>query len=232
MRIRGTIIILLTIYASSNAQNPISISAAVGTSYSWFDINEQSRYDNNGWETTKNTFSPKFGYSFGLGVSKPISKRFTLSLMPRWQYWGGAVKIKDRDIPFYIALDIAYHSFRIPLMVDYRLYQLKNWSFSSNAGLGIDYTYDLTFYPSSVYGTGNVQKRNVGITSPFIALGLNITYRKNTDTRFAYQLALNFETDHLLNPDRFNEFLGLFGHKKIPLNSHMTNAIFKLLYRL
>lgn len=223
---------LLLICANGNAQNAFYLSAAVGSSSSWVGMNKQSKYYNSKWETPKNTFSPEAGYGFELGIHKKVSTNFTLSCTPRWLYWGGHTKTEDRDTHYYIALALYYQSFRIPVTVDYRFYHVKKWAFSSTAGLGIDYTYDLIFYQSTRYGTGDPQKRNVGITSPFMVLGLNMTYQKNEEAKLAYQFAFNFETDHWLNPGRFNDFGGYFGQEKIPLNSYMTNAMFKIRYKL
>lgn len=232
MGIRGTLILLLMFCFYSNAQKPLSIALSVGSSYSWLGMNKQSKYYNSNWERTKNTFSPEFGYSIGLGINKKLNDKFTLSFIPRYQYWGGNTKTESQVTNFYKAFAITYHSFRLPLLVDYSFYRYKQLFLSSSLGLGIDHTYDLTFIPSNPYGEGNPQKRNVGITTPFVVAGVNISYEKSVDAKLAYQLAFNFETDYLLNPNRFNDFGGYFGQEKIPLYSFITNTNLKLIYRL
>lgn len=232
MRIRGTLILLLMFCFYSNAQKPLSIAMSVGSSYSWLGMNKQSKYYNSNWERTKNTFSPEFGYSIGLGINKKLNDKFTLSFIPRYQFWGGNTKTQSQVSNFYLAFAITYHSFRLPVLVDYSFYRYKKLCLSSSLGLGIDHTYDLTFIPSNQYGAGNPQKRNVGITTPFVALGLNMTYQKSTDAKLAYQLAFGFETDYLLNPNRFNDFGGYFGQEKIPLYSYILNTNLIIRYRL
>jgi hypothetical protein len=234
MRIRLAILFILTtcLHGHGNAQKPLSIAVSVGSSYSWLGMNKQSKYYNSNWERTKNTFSPEFGYSIGLGINKKLNDKFTLSFIPRYQYWGGNTKTQSQVSNFYLAFAITYHSFRLPVLVDYSFYRYKQLILSSSVGLGMDYTYDLTFIPSTQYGAGNPQKRNVGITTPFVALGLNMTYQQSTDAKLAYQLTFSFETDYFLNPNRFNDFGGYFGQEKIPLYSFITNTNLKLIYRL
>ncbi len=234
MRIRLAILFILTtcLHGHCNAQKPLSIALSVGSSYSWLGMNKQSKYYNSNWERTKNTFSPEFGYSIGLGINKKLNDKFTLSFIPRYQYWGGNTKTQSQVTNFYKAFAITYHSFRVPLWVDYSFYRYKQLFLSSSLGLGIDYTYDLTFIPSNPYGEGNPQKRNVGITTPFVVTGVNISYEKSADAKISYQLAINFETDYLLNPNRFNDFGGYFGQEKIPLYSHLLNTNLIIRYRL
>ncbi|MCU0422133.1 MAG: hypothetical protein MUC81_04910 [Bacteroidia bacterium] len=231
MRTRETILILISCSYFSYGQKQTSLNFGIGTNYSWFSLNKQSKNYNKNWSDNKNSFSPKLGYSIGIGIERKVNSKITILLLSRWQSWGGATKTWNQASNYYVSYDINYQSIRTPVLLDYCYYKRNNWSFSSNFGIGIDHTYRLLFYQSTPYGTGLAQPRNVGMTSTFIALGKSIKYMKSY-SKVEYELLLNIETDNYLNPNRFNDFGGFFGQQKIPLNSIVINSILKIKYKL
>ncbi len=226
MRTRKEIILMafLVLTQFSFGQRRYTFEASVHGIASAFGLNEKSPLYNSRWEQFSTTFEYEKGYGVSLGFTHAINKKFGLNINGRWQHWGGTVKTRGDDPTFFLDLTINYSSFNVPILLNYCLIEKPQFKWLISAGAGVDFSYKVSFIPTNYYGTNDPIERRITIRSPYLAIGTSLEFAPKPNSRLKYIWGIMLADDHLLNPDRFNDYGGYFLQEVIPLNSTLINT--------
>jgi hypothetical protein len=138
----------------------------------------------------------------------------------RYNSWGGNIYEIRNDPTFYLDLDINYRSLNLPFGIKY-CYKVKPaYNLYLSAGAGLDYTYHVSFIPTNYYGSVPTIERNASMQIYYVLVGTGIEFK--ISNKLTGVMGLEFDNDRLLNPNRIQDFGGLFGQEEIPLSYSMV----------
>jgi hypothetical protein len=225
------LLVMLLIVGTSSAQRGVALKTGVLYGYSWLTFNESSQSFDKRLAREKINYTPLQSVGIEMGARIFISSKLALEVVPRWQQWGGTITVNSNEYTNQmLKMVINYQSFRIPATLQYAFAGNERLQFFASLGIGIDYTYRLWFLPTNYYGSAPTQRRTVDIVTPFTSIGFGFTYTPSANSQMSYTFGINYETDALLNPVRFNEFN--FWQNSVPLLSHQLHTSFLIQYRL
>ncbi|MBC7383821.1 MAG: hypothetical protein H7296_12650 [Bacteroidia bacterium] len=234
LHIRESALIILLVFVGCNTYSQNKYSYDIGTHLlvSDFGLNTKSDFYNTKWNQTKLTFQPKIGYGFSLGITRSITRKFSININARYQKWGGTINAIQNDPKYFLNLDITYNSVSVPISIQFRTINSNKLKVVTSFGFGMDFSYLVNFKPTNYYGTIPSIQRNINVISPFVDLGVFFEYTPNTNNRLSYIWGIRFSDDHIFNPPRFNDFGGYFQQNRIPLNSTIIGTYLSLRFSL
>lgn len=203
-----------------SAQHKWSVAFKANPSITWLHINSSSSVYNKRWENVNLSYPLKGGFGVGAGVEHSVSDKVKLFADLRYNSWGGYIHAIRDDPTFYLDLDITYRSLNIPIGIKYCYKTSPSYNLYISGGLGLDYTYKVSFIPSNYYGSVPAIERNASIQTYYLLVGTGIEFKMGN--RLTGIIGVEFDNDRLLNPSRIQDFGGLFGQEIIPLSYSMV----------
>lgn len=225
------VVLMFTISISAQAQTKSAFDVGLLYGFSTLTFNQNSdKFDKRIANEIIN-YSPVQNLGIALGYSVSLTERFALQMMPRWQQWGGVINVQSsQNVTSSLNMEINYQGFRIPALLQYRIWDNKKLQLNTLLGMGVEYTYKLWFVPSNFYGNGSTQRRTAEIVAPFASAGICVRYKSSPESKVNYILGIFYETDAFLNPKRFNEYN--FYQNAVPLLSHQLFSTLSIQFPL
>jgi len=222
MQIRISLLIFSLFILSRNmafSQNLHEIDFAIHGIFSKLDLNRKSHLYNNKWVLLNLNFPSKTGYGFSVGLTRSITQKFKLNISGRWQKWGGTVYASYSSPPYFIDIDIRYSSISVPILFQYSLVKKPKFNWWLGAGIGADFSYNVKYIENNFYGTGPILHRVISVQTPYLILGGFVEFKPKEKKRIKYIVGFTLSDDHVFNPNRYNDFGGVFWQDVIPLHS-------------
>jgi hypothetical protein len=216
----AVLVLLSFTIADVSAQHKWNMTFKAYPSLTWLHINSSSPAYNKRWENVNLSYPSKGGFGLGFGLEYAISDKVRVFTDLRYNSWGGNIYAIRNDPTFYLDLDINYRSLNLPFGIKY-CYKVKPaYNLYLSAGAGLDYTYHVSFIPTNYYGSVPTIERNASMQIYYVLVGTGIEFK--ISNKLTGVMGLEFDNDRLLNPNRIQDFGGLFGQEEIPLSYSMV----------
>ena len=214
------LIVLSFTIGNVSAQHKWNMTFKAYPSITWLHINSSSSVYNKRWEDVNLSYPAKEGFGLGIGLEYAVSDNVRIFSDIRYNRWGGNINAIRDDPTFYIDYDLTYKSLNIPLGVKYICIAKSSYNLYVSGGAGLDYTYHVSFIPITYYGTVPAIERNSSMKTYYLLVGTGIEF--NISTKLTGVMGVELHNDRLLNPNRIQDFGGLFGQEEIPLAYSMV----------
>lgn len=218
MQLRKTLTFVFVLYAMhAYSQHKWALTAAVYPSVSWVKIDKQAPGFVD-WGNPTETYKPEWGVGTSLGIQRALGNKFVLFAEARYHRWGGNTLV-SASTDFFLDLNIRYFSFNMPIGLQYRFWQKGENSLVISAGVGLDYTYKLSFTPSNYYGSVPTITSNTDIETRY--LFARVGFERMLTNKLSLICGFEWDNDWLFNSMRRQDFGGFF-QQNVILNYNYT----------